>query len=451
MKRFMTLVLAVGFLVQTSQAQPQQAQDEKARQGIYAVTNARIETVANGTIENGTVVIEGDRIIAVGQDVAIPEGAQIIDGSGLHVYPGMIDSGTSLGLTEVGSVAETNDTNEIGDITPHMEALTAVNPNAVAIPVTRVSGVTTVVAEPSGGLLPGTAAVINLFGYTAEQMTAGSKMVIVQYPAEPSGDRPWWQQSGPDRRQERYRDALAKLDEVFDRTELYDRIVTAWEADPSGKEEPVYAPEMDALRPVLSGEVALMVKVSAADDILKAIDWVQERSFPNVVFSGVSEGWRVADKLAEAGIPALVGPVLATPTRSSDRYDRAYANAGLMAEAGVKVAIRSGESENVRNLPFNAGFAAAYGMGKEEALRAVTLAPAEMFGIADDYGSIEVGKKANLFISDGDPFETSTNILALFIDGFNVPIDSRHIDLYEEFLNRDEGRLQPVEILPADN
>lgn len=452
MKLFMTFVLAVGLLIQPLQAQAQdQAQDEKARQGTYAITNARIETVANGTIEKGTIVIEGDRIIAVGQDVTIPDGARVIDGAGLHVYPGMIDSGTNLGLTEIGSVAETNDTNEIGDITPHMEALTAVNPNAVAIPVTRVSGVTTVVAEPTGGLLPGTAAVINLFGYTAEQMTAGSKMVIVQFPQEPSGDRPWWAQNGPDRRQERYRDALAKLDEVFDRAVLYDRIMTEYATDPSGKQQPVYAPEMDALRPVLSGEVALMVKVDAADDILKAIDWVQERALPNVVFSGVNEGWRVADKLAEAGISALVGPVLATPTRSSDRYDRAYANAGLMADAGVKVAIRSGESENVRNLPFNAGFAATYGLGKEAALRAVTLAPAEMFGIADDYGSIEVGKKANLFVSDGDPFETSTNILALFIDGFNVPIESRHIELYEEFLNRDEGRLQPVEILPADN
>ena len=194
-----------------------------------------------------------------------------------------------------------------------------------------------------------------------------------------------------------------------------------------------------------------MLKVNAEGDILKAIDWVKERELPNVVFSGVSEGWRVADKLAEAGIACMVGPVLATPTRSSDRYDKAYANAGLLSQAGVKVAIRSGETENVRNLPFNAGFAAAYGLGQEEALKAVTLNAAEVLGISDDYGSIEVGKKANMFISTGDPFEPSTQILALFIDGFNVPMESRHIDLYREFLNRDEGRLQPMEVLPADN
>ena len=175
---FYSLVLAFMTLIPQSQQQ-----DQKARQGTYAITNARIETVSDGTIENGTIVIEGDRIIAVGINVAIPEGAQLIDGSGMHVYPGMIDSGTSLGLVEVGSVAETNDTNEVGEVTPHMDALTAVNPNAVAIPVTRVSGVTTVITEPGGGLLPGTAAAINLFGYTAEQMHAGDvRMLVLQFP-----------------------------------------------------------------------------------------------------------------------------------------------------------------------------------------------------------------------------------------------------------------------------
>ena len=434
-----------------------QDQEQKARQGTYAITNARIETVSDGTIENGTIVIEGDRIIAVGKNVTIPAGAEIIDGTGLHVYPGMIDSGTSLGLTEVGSVAETNDTDEIGDVTPQMDALTAINPNATAIPVTRVSGVTTVISEPAGGLLPGTAALINLFGYTAEQMQAGNvKMLVLQFPVKRTG-RGFGGFGGGGRGganndpEAQYKKAMDKLNEIWDRAELYHKIASAYEANPEGKERPVYAPEMDAIRPVISGERTLMLKVDEEAAILAALEWVKARKITNVVFSGVSEGWRVADKIAEAGISCLVGPMLATPTRSSDRYDRAYANIGLMSDAGVKVAIRTGESENVRNLPFNAGFAAAYGLGKEAALRAVTLAPAEMFGIDKDFGSLSVGKKANLFISDGDPFETSTNILALFIDGFNVPMDSRHTDLYKEFLNRDEGRLKPVEVRPADH
>lgn len=447
MNIILTLVLATLTLLQH--------QDQRARQGTWAITNARIETVSDGTIERGTVIIEGDRIVAVGANVSIPEGAQVIDGAGLYLYPGMIDSGTQLGLTEVGSVQETNDTNEVGDVTPHMDALSAINPNAVAIPITRVAGITTVIAEPSGGLFPGTAAMINLFGYTPEQMHAGgARMLVLEFPVDRTG-----QTSSRGRRPERsqkerekaYKNAMDKLNEIWDRAELYERIASAYADDPASRTRPVYAPEMDAIRPVLSGGRVLMIKVNAEKDIRTAIEWVTDRELTNVVFTGVSEGWRIADRLAEAGISCIVGPMLATPTRSSDRYDRAYSNISLMADAGVKVAIRTGEGDNIRNLPFNAGFAAAYGLTKEEALRAVTLSPAEMFGIDDDYGSIAVGKKANLFLSDGDPFETATNIMVLFIDGFNIPIESRQIELYREFLNRDEGRLKPVEVAPADH
>jgi imidazolonepropionase-like amidohydrolase len=137
--------------------------------------------------------------------------------------------------------------------------------------------------------------------------------------------------------------------------------------------------------------------------------------------------------------------VLATPTRDADRYDQAYKNAGLMQKAGVKVALRTSDAENVRNLPFNAGFAAAYGMGREEALKAVTINPAEIFGVSDQIGSIEPGKKANLFVSDGDPFETATHIMHLFINGWNIPLESRQTLLYDEFLHRTPGVTpQPV-------
>lgn len=444
--------ILLSFLLATGLISFQQ-QTVKPRQGSYAVTNVTIETVSNGTIENGTIVVRGDRITAVGTNVDIPSDAEVIDGSGLSVYPGLIDSGTRLGLTEIGSVQETTDSNEIGDITPQMQALTAINPNSVLIPVTRVSGVTTVISEPSGGMLPGTAAMINLVGYTPEQMHAGDvRLLILEFPRKSSGGRRFGQaESDKDDSDARYKRAMEKLNEVWDRAELYEHIDAAYMADSNVGVRPEYAPEMAAIAPVIRGEMMLMVKVNAEKDILAAIDWVASREIVEVVFSGVAEGWRVADKLADAGISCIVGPVFSMPTRQTDRYDRAYSNAGLLNDAGVKVAIRSGDAANVRNLPFNAGFAAAYGLGKEEALRAVTLTPAEIFGVADDYGSIEVGKKANFFISDGDPFEPATQIVGLFIDGFNVPIDSQHIRLYKEFLNRDEGRIQSVEVIPAVN
>jgi len=157
------------------------------------------------------------------------------------------------------------------------------------------------------------------------------------------------------------------------------------------------------------------------------------------ILSGVAEGWRVASEIAEAGVPVLAGPVLSVASRESDRYDKPYANAGLLHDAGVQVALRTGDSENVRNLPYHAGFAAAYGLGKDEALRAITIEPARIFGVDDRLGSLEVGKQANLFVTDGDPFETKTSVLYLFIDGYNITMESRHTKLYDEFLNRNPG------------
>jgi imidazolonepropionase-like amidohydrolase len=408
-----------------------------ARQGTFALTNARIETVTHGTIERGTLVIVGDRIVAMGPDAAIPAGAEVIDLQGMTIYPGMIDSGTRLGLVEVGSLPETRDFQEIGDLTPHVRVLAAINPNSVQIPVTRVSGVTTVLSEPSGGLLPGTASVINLHGYTPDHMYAGSSLIKLGFPA--SGRRGFQDRRSDEEVEREAREAMERLDEVWNRAELFERIRTEHASRPDGTRRPEYVPEMEALGPVLRGEMPLMIEVNAAADIVKALDWVEERGFRRVILSGVSEGWRVADRIAASGIPVLTGPVISLPSRQSDRYDRAYANAGLMHRAGVTVAIRSGNSENVRNLPYHAGFAATYGLGREEALRAITINPARIFGIDGDLGSLEVGKKATLFVADGDPFETRTQVHAVFIDGYLIPLVSRHTRLYDEFLNRYPG------------
>ena len=190
--------------------------------------------------------------------------------------------------------------------------------------------------------------------------------------------------------------------------------------------------------PVINGDMPILLEVNKKKDIEAALTWVKDKKI-NAIFTGVSEGYAMAKEIAKANIPVIVGPILRTPSKSSDRYDIAYTNAGLLQKAGVKVAIRTNDTENVRNLPYNAGFAAAYGMGKEEALKAITINPAEMFGVADKMGSLEKGKNASLFVSDGDPFETKTQIKHLFINGFKVPLDSRHIQLYNEFLDRNPG------------
>ena len=417
----------------------------EAPPGTFALVNCRVVTITNGTIDIGTVLIRDGRIAAVGVDVGVPGDAQTVDCQGNSVYPGLIDAGTHLGLAEVGAVHETNDYSEIGDIIPQMDALTAINPNSVLIPVTRVHGVTTVLTEPSGARMPGTAALINLHGYTPEQMHLGdAKGVMLNFPVRAkttARDR-----RTTEEREKEYRSALEKLDEVWDRARLYARIDSAYRADPERESAPEYVPSIEALLPVLRGVRFLIVQANHAQTITDALTWAEERGLLDVlILTGVLEGWRVADQIAEKGVAVLVGPVLDLPSRPSDRYDKAYANAGLMKAAGVKLAIRTGEAENVRNLPYHAGFAAAYGLGHENALRAVTIDAAEILGVDDLIGSIEVGKLANLFIADGDPFETRTHVQHLFINGFKIPLDNRQLRLYDEFLERDPG----VELLPT--
>ncbi len=428
MSLFYSLLVAVTLLLPPS---------PERMDTVTALTNARIVTVTQGTIENGTILVQDGKIIQIGATVDIPEDARVIDLAGLSVYPGMIDSGTQMGLVEVGSLPETRDASELGDLSPQMKALTAVNPNGVAIPVTRVSGVTTVLTVPSGGMLPGQAALINLHGYTPQQMFAGFEGVILRFPA--TGRRGRFDSRSEEEVKKAADEAMKKLNDTWDSAELHHRIDSTYQTRPEDGRRPEYVPSMEALREVIQGEQTLIIQVNAANDILAAIEWVQTRGIDRVLFSGLAEGWRVADKIAEAGIPCLVGPVLSIPTRQSDRFDKAYKNAGLMHAAGVKIALRSDDTANARNLPYHAGFATAYGLPLEEALRAVTINPAEIFGVSDRLGSLEVGKEATFFVADGDPFETATTIHHVFIAGYEIPMESRHTRLYEEFLQRSPG------------
>jgi imidazolonepropionase-like amidohydrolase len=400
----------------------------KPRPGKFLLQNATVVTITKGVLNNTSVLVEDGKIKEIGANIAA-NGAEVIDCSGKFIYPGMIDGGTKLGLVEVNSVPETVDYAEIGNFTPNMQALTAVNPNSVAIPVTRVSGVTTVLTVPAGGLFPGTAALINLNGYTPDQMYAGFKGIVMNFPS--SGRRGRFDRRSDDDIKKANEKALKEANELWDNAKSYESLVK------SGAELEYY-PEMAQFSKATTGELPLLIEVNAAADIQAAIKWIEGKG-AKVIFTGVAEGWRVADEIAKAGIPVITGPIQSLPTRDSDRYDAPYANAGKMVKAGVKVAIRTDDQENVRNLPFFAAFAAAYGMGKEEAWKAVTINPAEIFGLADKYGSVEVGKVANLIVADGDPFETKTNIMHVFIEGYRMPLSNRQIRLYQEFLDRSPG------------
>lgn len=429
------LLLGAGLLVPHAT----HAQKTPGAQGPYALTNARIVATPTDTIDSGTVVIRDDSIAAVGATVSPPDDVETIDVEGETVYPGFIDSGTHLGLQEVGSLPETQDYNEVGDLTAHMDALTAINPSSVHIPTTRVHGITAVIAEPENGMLPGTAPLIALHGYTPEQMHLGGVTLSkLNFPSVgrqgPSDDR------SPDTIEEEAQEALDKLNEVWDTAERYAAIDSAVAARPEARRQPEYLPAMESLVPVIRGEQPLLISANAASDISAALDWAEERGvLDQVILSGALEGWRVADEIAAADVPVLVGSVMQPPSRESDRYDKAYANPGLLHDAGVDVALRTSNTENVRNLVFHAGFAASHGLGQTEALRAITTTPANIFGVEEHVGTLEAGKRANLFVADGDPFQPATDVQHLFIDGYKLPLENRQTKLYDEFLNRNPG------------
>jgi imidazolonepropionase-like amidohydrolase len=430
MKKNLKYILS--FIVLVTAVIKLQAQNPKAKFGTFALTNASIETVTKGVITNGTVVISNGKILAVGTTVPLPADAEIIDCKGLWIYPGMIDGGTQLGLFEFGQVAQATDANEVGDVIPQMKALTAINPNSVGIPVTRISGVTTVLSVPEGDLFTGTAALVNLHGYTPDQMFAGYEAVVLNFPR--TGRRGGFDRRTDEEIKKASDKSMQRLNDVWEKALQYHKL------DSATKGKMTYYPEMQAMLPVVRGEMTLLIEVNASKDIEAALKWVGDRKIKKVIFSGVAEGWRVAEALAKANIPVLAGPILTLPSRDYDRYDKGYANAGLMKKAGVKVAIKTDDGNvNYRNLPYHAGFAATYGMGREEALKAITIIPAEIFGMDKQMGSIEQGKIANLFICDGDPFETKTQVKQVFIGGWKMPMTSRQTELYDEFLQRDPG------------
>lgn len=431
-KRLLTLVIVLAAWFNTSTAQI----TEKPAFGKFALINATIHTVSDGVIQNGVVLVDGERIAFVGNNVKPTADYTVIDLAGKHIWPGMIDAGTSLGLIEISAVPVTVDNAEVGNFNPNMRAFTAINPNSAAIAVNRVEGVTTVIAEPASGLISGTATLIDLFGYSPDSMAVkADAAMIMNWPV--SGRRGWFDQRTDEQLKEQFESQLKDMRETWNKAKFYHEMMTAYESSPAGKTRPDKDQQMEAMRDVFRGKLPVMVDVDREGDIREALKWVAANPDVKFIFSSVAEGWRVADEIAAAKVPVIVGPVLRLPSRDYDHYQRPYQNAGLLHKAGVLVALRTGQTENVRNLPFQAGYSAAYGMPYDEAVKAVTLNPAKIFGVDDRLGSITTGKIANLVVTNGDLLETMTRVEMVFIRGRNIPLTSRQEQLYREFIDRD--------------
>ena len=405
---------------------------------VYVIRNARVVTVSGADIERGTILIRNGRIEAVGTTVNAPAGAQEIDASGLTVYPGMMDAGTNMGLAEIGAVGATVDTNELGELNPNAQAVVAINPHTAHVDVTRVAGVTNVVSMPEGGTISGQAAIINLNGTTGSEMAIVPAAALVMSLPRAGGGGFFQQTQAPPSQE-----ALAareqqteQLRKMLRDSEAYGRAQDAYRRDPGSVPRPDNDVVLGSLVPYVRGERPVLFRADRERDIRAAIRFAEEMKLKAIILGG-DDAWKVASLLKGKNVPVILTGVLDMPLREDDPYDVHYANAAALQQAGVRFCISTGDSgAHVRDLPFQAGMAAAFGLPRTEALKAVTLYPAQIMGVSDRLGSIEAGKLANLVVTDGDVLEARTNVRYLFIGGRQIPLVSRHTQLYETFKDR---------------
>jgi imidazolonepropionase-like amidohydrolase len=428
--RFFSLIVAVlAFL--TTPANGSDQIPAKPQEHPIAIVGGTIHPVVGPVLEKGTIVFDKGRITAIGTDAAIPPGTEVIDISGRHVYPGLISADTYIGLTEIGAVRASRDYAETGRINPNVRAEVAVNPESELIPVTRANGITTVVTSPRGGLISGTSAVLLLDGWTWEDMVFKAPAALyVGWPRMTIIKSPFMKQT--EQEQQKERDAAIKeLTDAFRDARAY------MNARAAGQQKGIPHHNADtrweAMIPVLQREIPVVVWATEIRQIQAAVAWAEQEKV-RLIIGGGHDAWRVTDLLRRSNIPVLAGGIHRLPSRRFEQYDEPFLLPRKLYEAGVLFAIISqDEAAHERSLPYHAATAAAYGLPKDEALRALTINPARIFGVADRVGSLEVGKDATLIVTTADPLEILCNVEMEFIQGRKVDLTSRHTLLYDKY------------------
>jgi imidazolonepropionase-like amidohydrolase len=398
----------------------------------FMLRGATVHTMAGADIQNGSVIVRNGKIIGVGKNLAVPKDVKVIDGKGLQVYPGMIDAATEVGLVEVNSVRETQDLSELGKFNPQLVALSAVNPSSEHIPVTRYNGITAVATMPEGQLIGGQVSLIHLDGWTTEEMgvkpRAGLHMTMPVIRAQ----RGLGPGTGFTEAKRNFEKEMAELDEFFETARRYKQ---AKEATPAN-----FKPDLrlDAMIPVLEGKEPVMVTVVKEREIRDAIAFSDKQKI-RIILCDAPEAYKVTKEIRAHNIPVILGPMLALPLNDDDSYDRAYSTPADLQKAGILFSLGTLEGKanlSSRNLPFQAAQAVAFGLSREDAMKAVTKNAAEIWGVSDVMGTIEEGKWADLMVTDGDPLDARTQIRQLFIQGKAVDLSNKQKDLYEKYLNR---------------
>ncbi|MFQ5752976.1 MAG: amidohydrolase family protein [bacterium] len=396
-----------------------------------ALVGGTIHTVSGANIENGIVLFDHGKITALGKNVDLPAGTESINIQGKHVYPGLIASNTALGLVEIGAVRASRDYAELGDIKPNVRAEAAINPDSELFPVTRANGITLTLSAPTGGVISGTSALIMLDGWTWEDMTLKAPVGLhVHWPRMGVSRSPWVTTS--EKEQLKQRDEhIQKLRDAFAEARAY---LKAKQAE-TQKGVPYHDTDIrwEAMIPMLKKEAPVFVHADEIRQIQAAVDWATEENI-NMILVGGRDAWRLTDVLKAKNIPVIIGGVLNTPMRRWEAYDTPFTVANKLYKAGVQFCIGFNfEAAHARNLPYHAAMAAAYGLPKDEALKSITLYPAQILGVEDQVGSIEVGKDATIIVTNGDPLEIRTQVEKEFIQGRIIDLTSKHTQLFEKY------------------
>lgn len=402
----------------------------------YLIKNATIIPVEGKPLENADLLIEGGKIAAMGAEIPAPDGTKIIDASGMFVYPGFIDAHTHLGLSEVSAITSTVDIREMGKENPELKVAWAINPHSVHFKTSRIYGTTTALVAPSGGTYPGMSALVKMDGWTIDEMLVKEMATsFINFPMSPRPTRGARVGSKAQSKVDITAKLVEKIQEYLKEVRHYLKLRKQGSKDPSVI-APDLNPKYEALAPVLNGTLPVIISVEKAKDIELAIKFVQEEKI-KAIFRGCVQGGKVADKIKEAGIPVIIDDLYTGPLEPEDGYDAPFRNVGEMAKAGVQICFSTGRDPALgKDLTYHAARAVAFGLDRDEAIRALTINPARIFGIENRVGSLKVGKEADLFITTGDPLDLRSEVKHLFINGKDMDLGNWWQTLYDTWKKR---------------
>ena len=428
--RFIAACLAVVAAFRTARTEASPEVPGAPQTQPVALVGGTVHPISGPDVVGGTVLFAEGRITAVGAKVEVPKNARSIDCRGKHVYPGLIESDCDVGLSEIASVRATVDHAETGDLNPNVRAQTAFNPDSEIIPVTRSNGVLTAMIAPSGGLLCGRGAVMRLDGWTWEEMTIrGESAMLVNWPSLVESHT--WRLEEAGQQEQARAKTIERLAAVFADARAYGKLKSA--RAEQGQTPPPYDARWEAMQPVLDGRTPLHVRADDVRQIQSAVALARREGVGLVIVGGYHAP-ECADLLRAEKVPVIIKGVNRLPRHRNDPYDAPFTVAARLHRAGVKFSISASDRmANVRNLPYHAATAAAHGLPRDEALKSITLHPAQILGVDKDLGSLEVGKAATLIVTDGDPLEIPTHVTAAFIDGREVDLSDRHKRLWEKY------------------